>query len=431
MNYFYKTLSLSTFLLTLVAAQYPLSREAKIIEQVSPTEVMVEATGEYKGSGKNDKSKKKDVKNNGLRRAIHDSKRAAIHHLLFSGTDPILQSNDEKMKFDNFSSKDNYFFDSKNLNLFISFEEQDLRKRLSTDGGKGLKVVKRYKINIEKLKNDLISRELISSLADLTDSIGNPFIMVLPRVDKGQSPIEFLASDDYASHAASVVQSYLTANQYEVVVPDQAASLEAMNSAQMDVKERDEDIAYQLALAIGSDVYIDYKGSFEDAGYGTQRYALEARAYETTTARLLGSETGYSQGRSGDQKVSIEEAMNDAIAKVLSRVNQYWKKDLKNGIQYKLVFSLAASDFDEDDLEEVQFSLMDIIDEISNKSKENIVTDNTIDYLIWCNPEDFDKSTKVYRSLRRGFKDTADDYGAKLGRININRKMILLKVDSE
>ena len=332
MNYFYKALSLSTFLFTLVAAQYPLSREAKIIEQVSPTEVMVEATGEYKGSGKNDKSKKKDVKNNGLRRAIHDSKRAAIHHLLFSGTDPILQSNDEKMKFDNFSSKDNYFFDSKNLNLFISFEEQDLRKRLSTDGGKGLKVVKRYKINIEKLKNDLISRELISSLADLTDSIGNPFIMVLPRVDKGQSPIEFLASDDYASHAASVVQSYLTANQYEVVVPDQAASLEAMNSAQMDVKERDEDIAYQLALAIGSDVYIDYKGSFEDAGYGTQRYALEARAYETTTARLLGSETGYSQGRSGDQKVSIEEAMNDAIAKVLSRVNQYWKKDLKNGI---------------------------------------------------------------------------------------------------
>ena len=137
MNYFYKTLSLSTFLLTLVAAQYPLSREAKIIEQVSPTEVMVEATGEYKGSGKNDKSKKKDVKNNGLRRAIHDSKRAAIHHLLFSGTDPILQSNDEKMKFDNFSSKDNYFFDSKNLNLFVSFEEQDFLKRLSTDGGKG------------------------------------------------------------------------------------------------------------------------------------------------------------------------------------------------------------------------------------------------------------------------------------------------------
>ncbi len=431
MNYNYKILTLSSFLLTLVSAQYPLSREVKIIEQVSPVEVMVEATGEYKGKGKNDRNKKKDLKNNGLRRAIHDSKRAAIYHLLFSGTDPILQSSEEKKKFDNFSANDNYFFDSKNLNLFVSFEEQELRKRVSTDGGKGIKIAKRYKINIEKLKNDLVSRELIAALADLTESMGNPFIMVLPRVEKGQSPIEFLTSNDYASHAAGVVQSFLTSNQYEVVVPDQASALEALNSAQMNVKDRDEDISYQLALAIGSDVYIDYKGSFEDAGYGTQRYSLEARAYETTTARLLGSETGYSQGRSGDQKVSIEEAMNDAISKVLSRVNQYWKKDLNKGVQYKLVVSIAASDFDEDDLEEIQFGLMDAIDEIAKSSKENIVTDNTIDYLLWCDPQEYDKSTKIYRNLRRKFKDTGEDYGAKLGRVNINRKMILLKVDAE
>ena len=255
--------------------------------------------------------------------------------------------------------------------------------------------------------------------------------MVLPRVEKGNSPIEFLSSDDLAGHAAAVVQSYLTSNQYEVVVPDQASALEAMNSVQMDIKDRDEDMSYQLALAIGSDVYIDYKGSFEDAGYGTKRYSLEARAYETTTARLLGSETGYSQGRTGDEKVSVEEAMNDAIAKVLSRVNQYWKKDLESGIQYKVVISLAASDFDEEDLEEIQFELMDVIEDMSNKSKENIVTDNTIDYLIWCDPNDYDRSTKIYRKMRSGFRDASSDYGAKLGRININRKMILLKVDAE
>ncbi len=414
--------------LNFVFAQYPLSKEAKIIEQVSSSEIMVEATGRYKGQGKKDKNKKKDVKQNGLNRAIDDSKKAAIHYLLFSGTDPILSSVDEKNKFEQFAG---YFFDPNNMGRFITFEEQDVRKRLSLDSGKGLKVVKRYTINVGTLKEDLVSRQVIVALSDLTESIGNPFIMVLPRVPKGQSPITFLASNDYASHAASVVQSYLTANQYDVVVPDQASALEALNSAQMDVKEREEDLSYQLALAIGSDVYIDYKGSFEDAGYGTQRYSLEARAYETTTARLLGSETGYSQGRSGDQKVSIEEAMNDAIAKVLSRVNQYWKKDLKSGVQYKLIFNLAASDFEEEDLEEIQFALMDAIDEISNKSKENIVTDNTIDYLIWCDPADFDKSTKIYRALRKEFRDAADDYGAKLGRININRKMVLLKVDSE
>ena len=112
-------LIVSIFSLTLVFAQYPLSREAKIIEQVSPSEIMVEATGRYVGKGKNDKNKKKDVKNNGLTRAIHDSKRAAIHHLLFSSTDPILQSNDEKSKFEGFTS---YFFDANNFNRFITLK---------------------------------------------------------------------------------------------------------------------------------------------------------------------------------------------------------------------------------------------------------------------------------------------------------------------
>ena len=38
--------------LNFVFAQYPLSKEAKIIEQVSSSEIMVEATGRYKGQGK-------------------------------------------------------------------------------------------------------------------------------------------------------------------------------------------------------------------------------------------------------------------------------------------------------------------------------------------------------------------------------------------
>ncbi len=428
MNKMFRSFIVLSLSVVCVYAQFPNSREAKIIEQVSSSEVMVEAVGIYNSKEKSNRKKISDVQKNGNKRAIADAKRAAIYHLLFGGTDPFLQSPDEQKKFDQFAS---YFFDEKNFNMFISFEEQAIRKRIKIDGGKGLKITKRFKINISTLKSDLESRGVLTSSSELAESVGNPFIMVLPRVEKGNSPIEFLSSDDLAGHAAAVVQSYLTSNQYEVVVPDQASALEAMNSVQMDIKDRDEDMSYQLALAIGSDVYIDYKGSFEDAGYGTKRYSLEARAYETTTARLLGSETGYSQGRTGDEKVSVEEAMNDAIAKVLSRVNQYWKKDLESGIQYKVVISLAASDFDEEDLEEIQFELMDVIEDMSNKSKENIVTDNTIDYLIWCDPNDYDRSTKIYRKMRSGFRDASSDYGAKLGRININRKMILLKVDAE
>jgi len=415
-------------LINFLFAQLPQSREATFIEQVSSSEAMIEATGIYNGTGKKDKNKKSDVSSNGAVRATLDAKRAALYFLLYNGTDPLLRSSEEKRLFEEHIS---FFFNGENVNTYITFEEQEFRKRVKMNNGKSLKIAKRFKVNVERLRKDLESRNVLLASADLAESIGNPFIMVLPRVDKGQSPIDLLATDDLVSQGAAVVQSYLTANQYEVIVPDQALALESLNSAQMDVKDRDEDIAYQLALAIGSDVYIDYKGSFEDAGYGTQRYSLEVRAYETTTARLLGSETGYSQGRTGDQKVSVEEAMNDAIAKVLSRVNAYWKKDLKSGVQYKLIISIAASDFDEDDLEEIQFGLMDAIDEIANKSKENIVTDNTMDYLLWCNPKEYDKSTKIYRALRKEFKDVGEDYGAKLARVNINRKMVLLKIDAE
>ena len=409
-------------------AQLPQSREATFIEQISSSEVMIEATGIYNGTGKKNKNKKSDVLSNGAVRATLDAKKAAVYFLLYNGTDPLLRSSEEKRLFDAHVA---FFFGGENVKTYITFEEQLFRKRVKMNDGKSLKIAKRFKVNVDRLRKDLEARNVLVASADLAESIGNPFIMVLPRVEKGQSPIDALATDALVARGATVIEGYLTANQYDVVVPDQALSLEKLNSAQMDVKDRDEDIAYQLALAIGTDVYIDYKGTFEDAGYGTQRYSLDVRAYETTTARLLGSETGYSQGRSGDQMLSVHEAMNDAIANVLARVNEYWKKDLKSGVQYKLIISIAGSDFDEDDLEEIQFGLMDAIDAIANKSKENIVTDNTMDYLVWIDPKEYDNPSRIFRSLRDEFKDIGEDYGAKLRKVNTNRKMILLKVDAE
>ena len=136
----------------------------------------------------------------------------------------------------------------------------------------------------------------------------------------------------------------------------------------------------------------------------------------------------YSQGIKGELMVSVEEAMNDAIDKVLARVTEYWKKDVKKGIQYKLIVNLST-DFDEDEVEEVQFALMDAIENMSKSSKENIVTSQTVDYLLWCDPKKYNKSSKVYRYVKKYFKD--EDTSGTLRRVNVNRKMILLKVDYE
>ena len=41
--------------------QMPVSKQATLIESISSAEVMIEATGIYKGKGKSDRKKKKDV----------------------------------------------------------------------------------------------------------------------------------------------------------------------------------------------------------------------------------------------------------------------------------------------------------------------------------------------------------------------------------
>ena len=107
-------------------------------------------------------------------------------------------------------------------------------------------------------------------------------------------------------------------------------------------------------------------------------------------------------------------------------------KRFKNGVQYKLVVSIST-EFDEDEAESISFAFMDAVEEISNKSKENIATSQTLDYLLWCDPGKYDKSSKVYRYLKKKFGDFVEDEGltATLRKINVNRKMILLKVDAE
>ena len=413
------------FVVGFVFPQLPVSKQATLIESVSSSEVMIEATGIYKGKGKKDKHKKKDVENNGMARATLDAKNSAVYFVLFNGTDPLLSSTQDQQKF---GSHEAFFFNNDNISNYVTYEDAQVIKKVKINGGKGLKLVKRFKVNKELLTKDLEARDIIAARADLAETIGNPFIMVLPAVQKGQSPIEMLRTNPEIKHAAAVIESYLTARQYDVVVPEQQESMESLNAAQMDLGDREEDYAYQLALSIGSDVYIAFSGTLEDAGYGTKKYSVSVRAYETTTARLLGTETGYSQGRKGEVMVSIEEAMNDAIDKVLSRITNYWKKDVDKGIQYKLVFNLST-DFDEDQIEEIQFALMDAIEEMSIKSKENIVTAQTVDYLIWCDPEKYDKSSKVYRYVKKYFKN--EETEGTLRKVNVNRKMILLKVDYE
>lgn len=423
-TYAFSLLLIIALLLPVMAiAQQPVSKQATLIETISSSELLIEATGIYNSREKSTKNKQKDVEKNGVNRAVEDAKRTAVYFTLLGGTDPILRSQADK---DRFASQESYFYNMSNVNRYITYEDTKFIQRVTLDNGTGIRVVKRFKLNKEILQRDLENQNVISNREDLADALGRPQLMVIPDTKKGQNPIDVLRNDPIAKHAATVVESHLTAKQYEVLVPQQMDQLNTLNDAQLMLGDRQEDIAYKLAISIGSDVYITYSGAYETGSYNTKRFGMTVRAFETTTGRLLGAETGYSQGRQGESLISIEEAMNGAIDAVLSRIDSYWREDMRRGVQYKLLISIDNS-YSEDEAYEIAEVFMDAIDSISKNSKENIATKQTLDYLVWVDPANYRNSRTLFRDLKKVFDSSA--YGAKLRTININRKMILLKVD--
>lgn len=405
-----------------VYASGPVSKQATLIDSTSSSEVLLEVTGIYKSDERSKRRQRKDIKKNGVKKALDDSRKAAVYFLLLSGTDPILTQDSEKLAF---KAIEDSFFDMNTILGFISYEDGVPKTKVLTDGETGIRVVQQVKVNKEALILDLEKRGVLIEKDDLLDQIGNPFIMVLPSVSDNKNPLDLIKQDANLGHAAAVIQSLLTARQYDVVLPDQQQFLNDLVDGQLSLKDIPTDMAYQMALSVGSDIYIDFELSESDAGYGTKRMAVRVRAFETTTARLLGSETGYSEARSGDDMVSIEEAMLSALDSVLARVTTYWKKDIYKGLQYKVIVSIDGA-FSPNNLEQVQDSVIDSMSAVSLKTKEQIVTNQTLDYVLWVDPNDYPTSRQVWRKIRSEFRDLT-----RMGEIalaNQNRKLLILRI---
>jgi hypothetical protein len=385
----------------------PISREATFLESYSPTEVTIRASG----IGKNNAQ------------AELDGRRSAVYFVLIGSTDPILQTNEERMAFEKIQDE---IFDENNIKRYISFETTEYEQRVKLSDGR-VKITKVYRVNKKLLTDDLIARNVIKPKEEITEAIGLPFIMVVPEAPKGVSPVDLLRSDRLLKKGAEVIESYLTARKYDVQVPEQMETLSELAQAQAGLKGVEEDYAYQLALAIGSDVYITYNVKVEKRYVGSTEYrkaVVAARAYETTTARLLGTETGYSGEYAVPEEAVVEEAMNDAIDKVLSRIMAYWKEDLTRGLQFKLIFRITGN-FDEDTHDEILLATEQVLKKVCNRTKQNVVTDQTLDYIVWVNPQKYNSPLALFRDIRSGIESQVP---VKVRRISANRKMLILEI---
>ena len=399
----------------------PESREATILEMSSNSEVLIEAVGIFNSTQKSRRKRKREVKKHGIKYAIEDAKKAAVYYLLYNGTDPILSNEDDIERFQNIETE---FFNNENINEMVTYISPSPKNIIRLNRREGVKVIVDCKINRDFVLSILEKNEVIFSKNELIELLGYPIIMVLPQANEDTSPLDVLKENKEASHLAGFIESYLSREKYEVIIPQQTESLNEMVQALQTPNQKDS--AYQLALSIGSDIYFDFTVSSSESGYDTEQYAVSIRAYETTTGRLLGSETGYSKARVGEAFLSIEEAAIGAMTNIMARVINYWKEDLEKGIQYKIITTFEVEEDDQDKLYELQQTYLNLLEEKALWTKESIFTNKTVDIRLWCDPERYTKSRLLIMDIKKEFRDQFKKY--KLNIINQNRKLIIFNM---
>lgn len=390
----------------------PISREATILETSSPTEILVRAVGYGTGSKKAAELDKA---------AEQDARKAAVWGLLYGGSDPLLSNDTERATFDKIAES---FFQADNIRQFITWEADYYDVRLRQSESK-IKIEKTFKINRNLLQDYLVKQGILPETQKMADIIGMPTIMVLPEKIDARPPLELLQKEPNIKKAAEVIESFLTARQFTVIVPEQQQALQELQAANLALEGESEDYSYLLALAIGSDIYINFNVKVESRKIGSsvvKKGIVGCRAYETTTARLLGTETGYSQERPTADAVVIEEAMNEAIGKVLDRISNYWKSDLQRGVQFKLVVNINQT-IDSQTAESIIDTWSELVKKVAKNYKENAVADYTYDVLLWCDPQAYRTSNELYRALRQNYKG----YGI-LQKVAVNRKLLQLNI---
>ncbi len=406
-----KTLTFILFSLILIIycakkPMVPATGEATFVETYSPAEVVILATG----VGKN------------LVEAEKDARYQAVHFVLLGGTDPILQREDEKVRFEGIKE---LILNKDSVVKFISWEDEKYQKRIKLADGR-LKISKLMRVNKRILTEYLVSKGVIKAVEEISEEIGTPFVMVIPQVSKDESPIEKLQTSFLHRKAAQIIESFLTARKYNVSVPDATVQINEIVSALGEEKKIKEDISYLYALTIGSDIYITFTVDITSGRYGTKKASVGVRIYETTTGRLLGTETGYSpEVATTSDQVVLESALNDCMDRVLSRMTNYWKDDIKYGLQYKIVIKFPTG-ISSERLEKMQFALLDMLKEGVNKSKENIVSERTIDLLVWAKRDKFSEARSIYSYLKDRFTNAFPGY--TLSRITLNRKLLVCEV---
>jgi hypothetical protein len=258
--------------------------------------------------------------------------------------------------------------------------------------------------------------------ASAIQDIGQPIIMVSPNLTMKDGVPDLSTESPYSRTTSEAINSYLTKKNYEVKSFDAQTELSGILQMQNDIANTEDDLSYLAGIALDADIYIKYTQEVTN-----DEVSVEVSAYETSTARLLGSQSAVVRNNGHTSKININSNIGAAVRKAMPGLEQkilgYWKMDLAKGTQYKVVANIKG-EYSDSQTEDLHDAIMKGLKSNFNSVKVNVMTAKTLDFVIYANPLKYKDSQEVYSKIRQIFKSIAETK-----KNNITRKLILMELN--
>lgn len=224
-------------------------------------------------------------------------------------------------------------------------------------------------------------------------SISKPSVMVLPAGTKNLTEsMNLLNNDSYANAASNAINGYLTEKQFNVKALEGSTQINDVVTLQNEIAGQEEDLSYIASLSFGADVYIKFSVDIRHS-----QILANLSAYESTSGRMLGTQTATVNDNGTRKEELIASAMHKALPGLLRKVQAYWDADSQFGTPYKLILHFNG-DFSNLDVAHSRVSTL--LKQQFVKIQTNAMTDKTSEYTIYVNSQDCGDSYEVYNALR-------------------------------
>ena len=273
----------------------------------------------------------------------------------------------------------------------------------------------------ESIDNAAPAKTNLDEAREVLQNYTQPVIMVTPMIsNKGGS--QEIASDPNSSAVAEAINAYLTKRNYEVKAIEGQETLNEILVMQNDIANTEDDLSYLAGIALDADIYIKFKQEVTN-----DEVSVEISAYETSTSRLLGSQSSVVRNNGHTSKINITSNLGSAVRKAMpgleKKILSYWKNDLTKGTQYKVVVNIRG-EYSDSQTEDLHDAIMKGLKGNFNSVKVNVMTAKTLDFVIYASQLKYKDSQEVYTKIRQILKPIAETK-----KNNITRKLILMELN--